>query len=192
MLLDLLLLSKTSGEAVSSLKIMTSTGISVIDESTETRLLGPGILGCLSGLSERLLLLYFSESLRSCLRLCLCLCLCLCLLCFFLDFPRFSPLLVVSVTEIRLFLSTLKRGEPLERSSLSKVSTDTVWEELLDEMVTVPIVLGSKFPAWPGDESGDQLVTSIRNTGESLFQSVSDKSNRDTPDGPGAGVCQPT
>lgn len=183
--LDLLLLSKTSSEAVSSLKIMTSAGISVIDESTETRLLGPGILGCLSGLSERLLLLYFSESLRSCL------CLCLCLLCFFLDFPRFSPLLVVSVTEIRLFLSTLKQGEPLERSSLSKFSTDTVWEELLDEMVTVPIVLGSKFPAWPGDESGDQLVTSIRNTGESLFQSVSDKSNRDTPDGPGAGVCQP-
>ena len=176
---------------MSSLKIMTSTGISVIDESTETRLLGPGILGCLSGLSERLLLLYFSESLRSCLRLCLCLCLCLFLLCFFLDFPRFSPLLVASVTEIRLFLSTLKQGEPLERSSLSKFSTDTVWEELLDEMVTVPIVLGSKFPAWPGDESGDQLVTSIRNTGESLFQSVSDKSNRDTPDGPGAGVCQP-
>ena len=175
-----------------SLKIMTSTGISVIDESTEMRLLGPGILGCLSGLSERLLLRIFCESLRSCLRLCLCLCLCLCLLCFFLDFPRFSPLLVVSVTEIRLFLSTLKQGEPLERSSLSKFSTDTVWEELLDDMVTVPIVLGSKFPAWPGDESGDQLVTSIRNTGESLFQSVSDKSNRDTPDGPGTGVCQPT
>lgn len=167
---------------------MTSTGISVIDESTETRLLGPGILGCLSGLSERLLLLYLSESLLSCLRLCLC----LCLLFFFLDFPRFSPLLVVSVTEIRLCLSTLKQGEPLERSSLSKFSTDTVCEELLDEMVTVPIALGSKIPAWPEDESGDQLVTSIRNTGESLFQSVSDKSNRDTPDGPGAGVCQPT
>lgn len=92
--------------------------------------------------------------------------------------------------EVVLLADVLLFEARIVGSSLSECSIDKAWE-LLDEMATVLTCLGSFTPVVPGNELGDQLVISLKGTGESLLQSVWDNSSRDTPDGPGTGVCQP-
>ena len=62
-------------------------------------------------------------------------------------------------------------------------------DEFADEMVTVLTKPAQTFsPDVPGAELGDQLGFSVCSNGESRLQSVCD---RDSPEGPGTGVCHP-
>ena len=179
-----------SNESLLSLRTIISTVLSDGEELIETRRLGPGTLESVSKLLECLLVLIFEELSRLCFRLCFRLRLWECRWCrglhFFLDFIEVSSVVVVSPTDKLLF-----RFFRFACSSLSECSIETDCE-LSEEMVTVSTNLGLFRPLGPGDELGDQLANSLWRTGESLFQSVSDNSRMDTPEGPGTGVCQPT